>query len=141
VAVHYLTTGLVSYCLSRYAVRAVKSGRFGRTGHVTLKKKARKPCPRNWDGKNCVKMDFGEALPDGSVSQHCRLMAFRIGSTEVDSLIRVMGTLNELYFRGTLIFAICEVTFHLYFILLYFKFVLCLLYFRSTYSTFKYILP
>ena len=38
-------------------------------------------------------------------------MAFRIGSTKGDSLIRVMGTLNEFYIRDTLKFAIYEVSF------------------------------
>jgi hypothetical protein len=37
VAVHYLTPDLIFYCLSSNAVIAVKSGRFERTGHETLK--------------------------------------------------------------------------------------------------------
>ena len=57
-------------------------------------------------------MAVGGTVPDGQVSQHCRLMALRIGSTKGDSLIRVMGTLNELYIRDTLKFAVCEMTFN-----------------------------
>jgi hypothetical protein len=55
-------------------------------------------------------MALGETVPGGLVSQLCRLMAFRIGSTKGDSLIRVMGTMNEFYIRDTLKFAICAVT-------------------------------
>ena len=53
-------------------------------------------------------MYLGETVPDGSVSQLCRMVAFRIGATKGDSLIRVMGTLNEFYIRDILKFAICE---------------------------------
>ena len=69
-------------------------------------------------------MALGETVPDGSVSQRCRLVAFRFGSIKGDGFIRVRGTLNEFYIRDTLKFAIFEITFHLYFILFLLCFVL-----------------
>jgi hypothetical protein len=94
----------------------VKYGIFGRAGHETLKQKTRRSWPKKWDGKDDVDMALGETVPDGSVSQRCRLVAFRFGSIKGDSLIRVRDTLNEFYIRDTLKFAIFEITFHLHFI-------------------------